>query len=301
MKSFQIIFYAISFLTGVASISTSIFVNVIHKKKLLKLFIGLDISLLAIQGSITLNMYLSQISNKSLSILIISRCLDILGTSFSSFCGLLFIHLILGKKITYIKKFVITLAAAIQFVLTAIYFINTSFIILKYIVTASLIGIILYEVILTAANFRQIADKDLKKYIIFFMTITIIFFPLLTAEYLRPYISFFKNFSFFKLLAMPTYFFMINIGTLTFTYKYFNSPAYLDNNKLTKYFIQKYHITNKETEVIELILLGLTYKEISEKLFVSKKTVDNHIQSIYKKLGVKSKIQLSNLIHSKEQ
>jgi DNA-binding CsgD family transcriptional regulator len=62
-----------------------------------------------------------------------------------------------------------------------------------------------------------------------------------------------------------------------------------------------YGITDKETEVIELILGGLTYKQIADRLFISPKTVDNHVQNIYKKLQVTSKMQLSNLIRSKEK
>ena len=87
---------------------------------------------------------------------------------------------------------------------------------------------------------------------------------------------------------------------MIFANKYFNSPPYIEKNRLTAFFIQRYNITEKEIEVIELILDGLTYKQIAEKLFIANKTVDNHVQNIYKKLEVTSKIQLSNLIRSKE-
>lgn len=54
----------------------------------------------------------------------------------------------------------------------------------------------------------------------------------------------------------------------------------------------------KQAEIIELIIQGLTYKEIATKLLISPKTVDNHVQNIYKKLNVNSKMQLSHLVHS---
>lgn len=72
----------------------------------------------------------------------------------------------------------------------------------------------------------------------------------------------------------------------------------MDNNKLTDHFKQKYDITEKQTEIIELIIRGLTYKEIAEKLFISPKTVDNHVQNIYKKLNINSKMQLSHFVRS---
>jgi len=104
-----------------------------------------------------------------------------------------------------------------------------------------------------------------------------------------------------KILLLPAYFLVINICSLGFAYRYFNSPAFIEDDKLTEFFIKKYSITEKEIEVIELLLAGLTYKQIAENLYIANKTVDNHIQNIYKKLEVTSKIQLFNLVRSKEK
>lgn len=45
-------------------------------------------------------------------------------------------------------------------------------------------------------------------------------------------------------------------------------------------------LTAREHEVLELVAQGLSNREISEKLFISSKTVRNHITSIFKKLQV---------------
>ena len=45
-------------------------------------------------------------------------------------------------------------------------------------------------------------------------------------------------------------------------------------------------LTARETQVLKLIADGATTREISERLFISAKTADNHIQHIYTKLGV---------------
>ncbi len=45
-------------------------------------------------------------------------------------------------------------------------------------------------------------------------------------------------------------------------------------------------LTARETQVLKLIADGANTREISERLFISAKTVDNHIQHIYTKLGV---------------
>ena len=45
-------------------------------------------------------------------------------------------------------------------------------------------------------------------------------------------------------------------------------------------------LTAREMQVLRLIADGATTRGISEQLFISAKTADNHIQHIYTKLGV---------------
>lgn len=57
-----------------------------------------------------------------------------------------------------------------------------------------------------------------------------------------------------------------------------------------------YHITEREEEIIELICEGNTNKEIAQKLSLSVNTVSNHITNIFDKTGVRSRIDLLNLV-----
>ncbi|MEM8763196.1 MAG: response regulator transcription factor [Bacteroidota bacterium] len=54
-----------------------------------------------------------------------------------------------------------------------------------------------------------------------------------------------------------------------------------------------FDLTNKELQVLELILQGLTNKEISEKLQNSKRTIETHRFNLMKKMAVKNLIDLS--------
>ena len=56
-----------------------------------------------------------------------------------------------------------------------------------------------------------------------------------------------------------------------------------------------YHFTDREGEVLELMLLGKSHKDISEILDISFHTVNFHIKSIYLKTDVNSKYDLFNL------
>ncbi len=50
------------------------------------------------------------------------------------------------------------------------------------------------------------------------------------------------------------------------------------------------NLTDRELEILELIVKGLNYQEIAEKLIISPNTVRKHIQNIYEKLHVTTKL-----------
>lgn len=59
-----------------------------------------------------------------------------------------------------------------------------------------------------------------------------------------------------------------------------------------------YFLTDREKEVLELLIQGLEYKEIGAKLEISPNTTRNHITKIYKKLHVSSQAQAMRLFSS---
>lgn len=54
-------------------------------------------------------------------------------------------------------------------------------------------------------------------------------------------------------------------------------------------------LTQREKEIFELALLGLTNKKIGELLFISENTTKTHLGKIYSKLGVSGKKELINI------
>lgn len=51
-------------------------------------------------------------------------------------------------------------------------------------------------------------------------------------------------------------------------------------------------LTPRENEVLKLVAKGYTYREIGERLFISTKTVQNHVQNILTKLQLKKRYEL---------
>jgi DNA-binding CsgD family transcriptional regulator len=65
-----------------------------------------------------------------------------------------------------------------------------------------------------------------------------------------------------------------------------------DEKKLEATLQARFQLSRRELDVIHYLTRGLSDDEIGEKLYISRQTVHTHIKNIYKKLGVKSRIEL---------
>jgi len=52
-----------------------------------------------------------------------------------------------------------------------------------------------------------------------------------------------------------------------------------------------HYLTNREEEVLSLLLEGATYKDVAKTLFISETTVKTHVNNIFQKLQVREKTQ----------
>lgn len=57
-----------------------------------------------------------------------------------------------------------------------------------------------------------------------------------------------------------------------------------------------YGISKREREIIQLVCAGKSNLEIEQLLFISLKTVKFHLYNVYRKLGVRNRIELANLV-----
>jgi DNA-binding CsgD family transcriptional regulator len=63
-------------------------------------------------------------------------------------------------------------------------------------------------------------------------------------------------------------------------------------------FVQRYSISPRECEIITMLERGYSNSKLAEALFISTRTVKNHIYHIYQKTGAKNKVQLINLVRT---
>jgi DNA-binding CsgD family transcriptional regulator len=58
-------------------------------------------------------------------------------------------------------------------------------------------------------------------------------------------------------------------------------------------------LSEREMEILKMMIEGLNYKEIADKIFLSPHTVRTHISNIYKKLHVSNKAQMMKMAMKK--
>ena len=58
-------------------------------------------------------------------------------------------------------------------------------------------------------------------------------------------------------------------------------------------------LTPREREVLQHIARGYTYREIGEQLFISPKTVENHVSAVLRKLQLSNRHELSRWAHDR--
>jgi len=63
-------------------------------------------------------------------------------------------------------------------------------------------------------------------------------------------------------------------------------------------FFERYAISPREREIIQLLALGKSHKEIAAALFISPRTAESHVYRIFRKCAVNNRVELLNLLRS---
>lgn len=156
---------------------------------------------------------------------------------------------------------------------------------------------ILFSILYLIINLNKIGNSVIKKALISALTLTVFYLPLLIVHEFN-FEDFYNNNSLILFFVSPMYSLLLNIILILFAYYYFNQPFYMKDNNFTNYFINKYKISSREVDVLLLVLKGKTREDIGGDLYISGNTVNNHIYNIYKKLNIKNRVQLLNLIQT---
>lgn len=225
----------------------------------------------------------------------------ITGIQLSAF--LLLLNFIVYNSLSFLKKiflsFILLFTAVLgflPFLISTDFIIRTEFIIFDFKVLSWTIYIInFYYVFFIIKNYKKTNGAEKRNILKTILILEIFFLPLWLLEYSW-------NFNFNNLIRPVTTaninYFIWNLISIIMFFKYiFILPKFSTDKSIPESFIRKYNITSRETEIINMINLGLANKQISNDLKITDDTVKNHIYNIYKKTGAQSRVDLVNLIN----
>lgn len=76
--------------------------------------------------------------------------------------------------------------------------------------------------------------------------------------------------------------------------------AACEQNKAVDDFMKSRKLTDREKEIMVLLLKGRTYRMIAEELYLSENTIKTHIKNIYSKFNIQSKSELIKIFNERQ-
>lgn len=167
--------------------------------------------------------------------------------------------------------------------------------------TVTYMGIVLGRVSIKRREYLMISVFA----IIFFSLFNdiLFYYNLVQAEFpMIPMIDNYKNLPFWPwriptgFISMVYFIFVFNILTLKMTQYYFTKTGLKTESETAVAVLNDYNLTPRETELVALLIQGLSNKEIADKLSIAEGTVKVHLHNLYEKTGTGNRTELSHLM-----
>ncbi len=307
MRHFVIFIYIISFSVGIAATLLFFIVYLKYKIQIIKsylIFLFLFTFYIIIAFFSTYSATIINNNNEYHFIFIYTMYFIWLGL-FVYYMPL-FIHQLLGLGFSGFKKYVFIFLTSIIYIMLVIPFLTNNKLlvinnILKFelnvIATPSLIPIIFYILYLLWYYKTKIENEVNKKILNSIFFLSILFLPGLLLDFIH-----LKTQLDWKILPLgftfsSIYYLSWNIISIIYVIQYFITKInILPSVRIPESFVKEFLISEKEFEIISLILKGYSNQEIADHLFIATQTVKNHIYNIYQKMKIKSRTELINSI-----
>ena len=289
-------------MSGVAALSISGVFYAKFKKRIILYYSLFLFSLFSIVVGFTANLFKSMISQEATLALkttdfLYNYC-NMIGVILCVVTLPLFFHSLAGIQPSLLRVRLYWLVVAVTVISSLGYHITGNINFVTFALHPALFGSIFYCMALMVKNYSDIGDPLVKKSVKVFLMVSVPFIPLIVLDASSAVIPLFPMSGIYSTLTLPAYFFTINVLGIIFALRFFDRPAYFDNNSLTQYFSEAHDITAREKDIIIHLLEGKSNKEIGESLFISHKTVENHLSRIYQKTGVRNRLELVSLIQT---
>lgn len=143
---------------------------------------------------------------------------------------------------------------------------------------------------------QNIVSDEIRRMLQALVVIQAVFYPLMLWEGS----GFFDGAFFVPVSTFSLFYGIINVVWLVFVSRHIQFPVvqFVNADRSLERFVALFGISEREREIVVLLLDGASYKEIAAKLFIAHETVKSHVTNIYKKAGVGSKMELAKTVRN---
>ena len=143
---------------------------------------------------------------------------------------------------------------------------------------------------------ENIVSDEVRRMLRLLAVIQAVFYPVMLWEGS----GFFHGSFFVPVSSFSVFYGIINLLWLYFVSRHIEFPVvqFVNADRSLERFVALFDISEREQEIVSLLLDGQSYKEIADKLFIAHETVKSHVTNIYRKAGVKSKMELAKAVRN---
>lgn len=307
MKHIFFIIHILAFLIGFICIAFSFMIYKRNKTIVAKHYSLFLAAFTIVLSEQVITSYINVNGIRNVYLEIILKLVSSIGCGLTIYFGPLFLHSFFSKEMDKrIKNFFWILANVPVVTILLYYTFPYRFVIIGLDNICLLISV-LYIIIKGVKYFNESEDEK-KKIVKVYLILSVIALPFVFLDIFIERIPFIGAYFPLGIMALPIYYSVWNVFSLKFGFNKFGSLLYSDekfqpvlntnpeNEDELDIFCEKFGVTAREKEVVNMLIKGYSYNKISEELVISLPTTKSHVYNIYKKVGVKSKIELLNLI-----
>ena len=299
MEHLIVLFYILSFTLGFSVILIVFFLWLRNRNSVLKQFLLFAVSLTLILIEQMVTAYVFTNAPESVALTTIMRFVSAAGCSLLIYSFTRLVRMLLEREMSAVFLRGLAAYSLVPVVATVVYsFKDVQFVL--WMASTLLFLSILYNTVTVLVHNQRIITRMIRSGIRNLAIVALVLLPILFVDIFIERIKFFGEaftFGLFSVFVFYTVFSAMSLYNIVRGFNKLISHTYQPANTFsTDQMPDAYRITNREKEIIDCLLSGLTYRQIGEKLSISLPTVKTHVANIYKKIGVQNKIELLNAV-----
>ncbi len=203
------------------------------------------------------------------------------------------INYILGRGWTHRRLFQVAAAAGFYLTAGTLSLLTAGSFITGGLAVVAFLLIVLFVLVDASRSLPMVRDERMRIALFLLYGLTFLILPL---TQILPYVA--QGYERIRFLAVSLYYLSIGITADVFFLRMLSDSAVSDetDGSVFSESCARSGLTPREIEIAGLIAQGLTYKEIAAELDISPNTVSNHVATIYRKTGTRSKVEMVNAL-----